>query len=185
MPAENCDSASRGESSELSARLDLPPRNRVAAGQANLTKKPTLTFFRPILAPLLLTTSLAGAPWFALAQNAQSDGSAAARAGAIEHAQKMRRLFRAGLSPPSNREALRKQRRTHSFKASEPTGARATPAISLIREWLSVLSMCRSYFMRTPMTRYSASWTARPVLPTTSRHTGRSARPIVCCSHEA
>jgi len=93
MPAEKCDSASRGESSELSARLDLPLRWRVAANQSNLKKKPALTFLRPILARLLLTTSLAGAPWFALAQNAQSDGSAAARSGAIEHAQKMRRLF--------------------------------------------------------------------------------------------
>jgi hypothetical protein len=93
MSAENSASVSRGKASELNAKLDLPPRNRVAAGPANLRKKPTLTYLRPILARLLLTTSLAGAPWFALAQSAQSDGSAAARSGAIEHAQKMRRLF--------------------------------------------------------------------------------------------
>jgi cytochrome c peroxidase len=45
------------------------------------------------LASLMLTTFLASAPDLAVAQSAQSDGAAAARAGAIEHAQKMRRLF--------------------------------------------------------------------------------------------
>jgi hypothetical protein len=70
---------SRGESPEPDAKPDLPLRSRVAANQSNLTKKPTPTFLRPILARLLLTTSLVGAPWFALAQNAQSDSCSASR----------------------------------------------------------------------------------------------------------
>src|SRR6516162_9207318 len=44
-------------------------------------------------ASLAVTALLAADPEIAVAQNAQSDGFAAARAGAIEHAQKMRRLF--------------------------------------------------------------------------------------------
>jgi cytochrome c peroxidase len=45
------------------------------------------------LAGLALTTLLSGVPDRAIAQNMQSDASAAARAGEIAHAQKMRRLF--------------------------------------------------------------------------------------------
>src|SRR6516162_9466332 len=44
-------------------------------------------------ASLAVTALLAADPQIAVAQNAQSDGFAAARAGAIEHAHKMRRLF--------------------------------------------------------------------------------------------
>jgi hypothetical protein len=45
------------------------------------------------IAGLVITTLLAGAPGLAVAQNVQADSSSAARAGAITHAQKMRRLF--------------------------------------------------------------------------------------------
>jgi hypothetical protein len=45
------------------------------------------------LAGLTVTALLAIVPGQALGQNAQTDGSAAVRAGAIAHAQKMRRLF--------------------------------------------------------------------------------------------
>jgi hypothetical protein len=45
------------------------------------------------MAGLAVTALLAGAPEFAIAQSLQPDNSAAARAGAIAHAQKMRRLF--------------------------------------------------------------------------------------------
>jgi cytochrome c peroxidase len=45
------------------------------------------------VARFALIASIAGAPELALAQSGQADGSTAARAGAIEHSQKMRRLF--------------------------------------------------------------------------------------------
>jgi hypothetical protein len=45
------------------------------------------------IAGLVITTLFAGAPGLAVAQNVQADSSSAARAGAIAHAQKMRRLF--------------------------------------------------------------------------------------------
>lgn len=44
------------------------------------------------MATLAVTALLSGAPGLALAQSLQTDGSAAARAGAIAHAQKMRRF---------------------------------------------------------------------------------------------
>ena len=46
-----------------------------------------------LLARLALAALLAGASGHGLAQNAQSDGAAAARIGEIAHAQKMRKLF--------------------------------------------------------------------------------------------
>ena len=45
------------------------------------------------VATLAVTALLSSAPGLAVAQSLQTDGSAAARAGAIAHAQKMRRLF--------------------------------------------------------------------------------------------
>lgn len=48
---------------------------------------------RLVVAGLALMTLLAGVPEVALARGLQSNDSAAARVGAIEHAQKMRRLF--------------------------------------------------------------------------------------------
>jgi cytochrome c peroxidase len=48
---------------------------------------------RSVVASLAVTALLAGVSDLALAQSAQTDSSAAARAGAIAHAQKMRRLF--------------------------------------------------------------------------------------------
>ena len=45
------------------------------------------------MATLAVTALLSGGPGLAVAQSVQTDGSAAARAGAIAHAQKMRRLF--------------------------------------------------------------------------------------------
>ena len=44
------------------------------------------------MATLAVIALLSGAPGLAVAQSLQTDGSAAARAGAIAHAQKMRRL---------------------------------------------------------------------------------------------
>jgi hypothetical protein len=46
-----------------------------------------------IVARWVLTALLAGVSKYAMAQNTQSDGGAAARAGAIAHAQKMAKLF--------------------------------------------------------------------------------------------
>ena len=46
-----------------------------------------------LLARLILSALLAGASGLAVAQTAQPDGSAAARAGELAHAQKMRKLF--------------------------------------------------------------------------------------------
>src|ERR1700737_5664762 len=46
-----------------------------------------------VLARLVLIAMLAGSSGHGAAQNMSSDGGAAARAGAIAHAQKMRRLF--------------------------------------------------------------------------------------------
>jgi len=45
------------------------------------------------MATLAVTALLSSAPGLAVAQSLQTDGSAAARAGAIAHTQKMRRLF--------------------------------------------------------------------------------------------
>jgi len=46
-----------------------------------------------VVARWVLTALMAGVSSYAMAQNTQSDGSAAARAGAIAHAQKMLKLF--------------------------------------------------------------------------------------------
>jgi cytochrome c peroxidase len=46
-----------------------------------------------VVARWVLTAWMAGVPSYAMAQNTQSDGAAAARAGAIAHAQKMAKLF--------------------------------------------------------------------------------------------
>jgi hypothetical protein len=54
---------------------------------------PSLISFRSTVASLALTTLLAGISGHAIAQNAQSDSAAAARAGEVAHAQKMRKLF--------------------------------------------------------------------------------------------
>jgi hypothetical protein len=48
---------------------------------------------RSVVASLAVTALLAPAAPLAVAQTAQTDGTAAARIGAIEHAQQMRRLF--------------------------------------------------------------------------------------------
>jgi cytochrome c peroxidase len=61
--------------------------------QSSLATGPPSTSFSAFLARLMLTTFLAGISGHAVAQNAQSDGAAAARAGEIAHAQKMQRLF--------------------------------------------------------------------------------------------
>jgi cytochrome c peroxidase len=61
--------------------------------QSGLATGPPATSLSAILARLMLTTFLTGISGHAVAQNAQSDGAAAARAGEIAHAQKMRRLF--------------------------------------------------------------------------------------------
>lgn len=49
--------------------------------------------FGAALARLALTSCIAGAPGLAVAQNGQPDAAVAVRAGEIDHAQKMRRLF--------------------------------------------------------------------------------------------
>jgi hypothetical protein len=61
--------------------------------QSGLATGPPSTSFSAFLAKLMLTTFLVGSSGHAVAQNAQSDGAAAARAGAIEHVKKMHRLF--------------------------------------------------------------------------------------------
>jgi len=56
-------------------------------------KVPQSTRCSSAVMSLALTAFLTGAPELAVAQSIQVDGSAAARSGAITHAQKMRRLF--------------------------------------------------------------------------------------------
>ena len=56
-------------------------------------KVPQSTRCSSAVTSLALTAFLTGAPELAVAQSIQVDGSAAARSGAITHAQKMRRLF--------------------------------------------------------------------------------------------
>src|SRR5690242_13192174 len=79
----------------FSCKRNLPPdllpwnddeKGGSAAGQSS-------TSFRSNVVGLALTTLLAGVSGHAIAQDAQSDGAAAARAGEIAHAQKMRKLF--------------------------------------------------------------------------------------------
>jgi hypothetical protein len=53
---------------------------------------PRATQYSSTVASLVVTALLAAAPELAIAQSLQTDGSAA-RAGAIAHAQKMRKLF--------------------------------------------------------------------------------------------
>ena len=176
--------------------------------QSSLATGPPATSFSAFLARLMLTTFLAGIPGHAVAQNAQSDGSAAARAGAIEHAQKMRRLF------PDIGARHASDSACHSGAGDRPgpgRGDRDLPTerphdngeerlfprsrnqrthllhLSSARKTVgrSVRSMRRIAFMPTPMTRCSDLSMAPPVLPTTSRRTGRSERPIACCWRKA
>jgi cytochrome c peroxidase len=93
MSVEDSDLKPCHQSPEPSAGLDPRLCSRTTADQSNLTKGRASASFSPIFARLMLTTLLAGVPGLAVAQNAQSDGAAAARAGAIEHVKKMQRLF--------------------------------------------------------------------------------------------
>jgi cytochrome c peroxidase len=91
MATDNSDEHLRVYSYDQYSRPDLPlrycdPQSRLATG-------PPSTSFSSILARLALTTLLTGVTVHAVAQDAQPDGAAAARAGQIAHAQKMRRLF--------------------------------------------------------------------------------------------
>jgi len=72
---------------------DPGPRSQNFASQSRRAKAPRATRHSSAVASLAVTALLAAAPEVAVAQNAQSDGAAAARIGAIEHAQKMHRLF--------------------------------------------------------------------------------------------
>jgi cytochrome c peroxidase len=65
----------------------------IIVDQANRARALQSTRCSSAVTSLALTAFLAGAPELAVAQNIQDDGSAVARAGAITHAQKMRRLF--------------------------------------------------------------------------------------------
>jgi len=93
MSAENPDLKPCHQSSEPSANLDQRLCSRISADQPSLTKSLVSTSFSPILASLAVTALLAAAPELAIGQKLQPDDSAAARAGAIAHAQKMQRLF--------------------------------------------------------------------------------------------
>jgi hypothetical protein len=64
-----------------------PPVDKYRAKALHSTRR------RSALAGLAVAALLAGAPVSAVGQNLQADNSAAARAGAIAHAQRMRRLF--------------------------------------------------------------------------------------------
>ena len=64
-----------------------PPVDKYGAKALRFTRR------RSALAGLAVTALLAAAPEPAVGQNLQADNSAAARAGEIAHAQKMRRLF--------------------------------------------------------------------------------------------
>ena len=72
---------------------DPGPRSQNFASQSRRAKAPRATRHGSAVASLAVTALLAAAPEVAVAQNAQSDGAAAARIGAIKHAQKMQRLF--------------------------------------------------------------------------------------------
>jgi cytochrome c peroxidase len=89
MPTDNSNSHLRIHSCDRYSRPDLPLRD--CDTHSSLATGPPS--FSSILARLALTTLLAGVSGHALAQDAQSVGAAAARAGEIAHAQKMRRLF--------------------------------------------------------------------------------------------
>jgi cytochrome c peroxidase len=70
-----------------------PPGGFIVVDQASRARALQSTRCSSAVTSLALTAFLAGAPGLAVAQTIQADGSAAARAGAITHAQKMRRLF--------------------------------------------------------------------------------------------
>ena len=72
--------------------LELPLEKYIIFRQPNRAKALRAARRISAIASLTLTTLLVSAPDFAVAQNMPSVG-AAARAGAIAHAQKMRRLF--------------------------------------------------------------------------------------------
>jgi hypothetical protein len=75
------------------ARLDLPVSGCATEDSFDSARRPPSIPFGPILATLTLTAALISSPGLGVAQSPKPDGAAAARSGAIEHAQKMRRLF--------------------------------------------------------------------------------------------
>jgi len=141
-------------------------------------KVPQSTRCSSAVTSLALTAFLTGAPELAVAQSIQVDGSAAARSGAITHAQKMRRLFpdisaqtqatpavipQFEIDPdPSGTIATFQPngptigRKTPFSRTSEPMDARASPVISRRTAGRSVHSTHWTGFMRTRTSRCSA-----------------------------
>jgi hypothetical protein len=92
MPAQNADPGS-GSQIFASCKKKPPLGEFIIGDRANRASALQSTRCVSAVTSLALTAFLTGAPGLAVAQSIPVDGSAAARAGAITHAQKMRWLF--------------------------------------------------------------------------------------------
>src|SRR5437773_4136930 len=93
MPTLDRNSGSRSKNFASCRTPDLPTDKYLIVHPSNRAKVLQSIRCRSAVVSLVVTALLASAPNLALAQRAQSDGAAAARAGEIAHAQKMRKLF--------------------------------------------------------------------------------------------
>src|SRR5262245_4590629 len=92
MSAQDSDAESRSQT--VASCKKKPPLGKfIILDQASRARALQSTRCSSVITRLALTAFLGGAPGLAVAQTIQDDGSAAARAGAITHVQKMRRLF--------------------------------------------------------------------------------------------
>jgi hypothetical protein len=178
MSTQNSDAGSRSQTF-ASCETPKPPLGKfIIVDQANRARDLQSTRCSSAITSLALMAFLAGAPGLAVAQNIQADGSAAARAGAITHAQKMRWLF-PDISPetqappsvipqfkidpdPSGAIATFQPNgptltaKNAFFQDPEPMDAPASPVISRRTAGRSVHSTHWSGFMRTRTSRCSA-----------------------------
>ncbi len=93
MSALYRDPESRSQNFAIYGTPDLPVDKYAVVRQSHRARTLGATRRTSAVASLAVMAVLAGSAGLAVAQNAQADSSAAARAGAITHAQKMRRLF--------------------------------------------------------------------------------------------
>ncbi len=93
MSALYRDPKSRSQNFAFYRTPDLPVDKYAVVRQSHRARTLGATRRTSAVASLAVMAVLAGSAGLAVAQNAQADSSTAARAGAITHAQKMRRLF--------------------------------------------------------------------------------------------
>jgi hypothetical protein len=182
---------------------DLPADNSIIVRQSKKAKIPRVARRSSAVAGLAVTALLAAAPERAGGQNLQSDNSATARAGAIAHAQKMRRLFPdiGGDTQPTPRiipELEIDRDPSGAIATFQPNGPTVTMKNGFFQNlgtngracdtchqpqdgWSLSAEHAQDRFYANSMILYSGLSMARPALPTTYRRTGRSEKPIACC----